>query len=78
MKYVSLAVSILLLALMPIANAQTVTGQITGTVVDSAGAVVNRMFPHHTKLRRWSPPASPNLVQIAPTPQDELVDSCKK
>jgi Carboxypeptidase regulatory-like domain/TonB-dependent Receptor Plug Domain len=40
MKYVSLAVSSLLLALMPIANAQTVTGQITGTVVDSAGAIV--------------------------------------
>ena len=41
MRYVSSsAVAILLLAMMPIANAQTVTGQITGTVVDSAGAVV--------------------------------------
>jgi hypothetical protein len=40
MKYVSLAVAIFLLAMPPIANAQTVTGQITGTVVDSAGAVV--------------------------------------
>ena len=40
MKNVSLAVAFTLLALTPIANAQTVTGQITGTVVDSAGAVV--------------------------------------
>jgi hypothetical protein len=40
MKYVSLAVAIFLLAMMPIANAQTVTGQITGTVIDSAGAVI--------------------------------------
>ena len=40
MKYVSSAVAILLLAMMPIANAQTVTGLITGTVIDSAGAVV--------------------------------------
>jgi hypothetical protein len=30
----------LLLALLPIANAQSVTGQIAGTVVDSAGAIV--------------------------------------
>src|SRR6266853_4784258 len=30
----------LLLALLPTANAQTVTGSVTGTVVDSAGAVV--------------------------------------
>jgi Carboxypeptidase regulatory-like domain len=40
MRYVSSVVAILLLAMLPIANAQTVTGQITGTVVDSAGAVI--------------------------------------
>lgn len=40
MKYVSSAVALLLLALMPIANAQTITGQITGTVVDAAGAII--------------------------------------
>jgi hypothetical protein len=40
MKNVSLAVFVVLLALVPLANAQTVTGQITGTVVDSAGAVI--------------------------------------
>src|SRR5580704_12342401 len=39
MKYVPLAVLCLLVAMLP-ANAQTVTGQITGTVVDSGGAVV--------------------------------------
>jgi MoaA/NifB/PqqE/SkfB family radical SAM enzyme len=44
----------------------------------ATGAVVNRIFPHHTKLARWSPPASPDLVQIVPAPQDELVDSFKK
>jgi hypothetical protein len=40
MKYVSLALCLVLLAVLPVANAQTVTGQITGTVIDSAGAVI--------------------------------------
>src|SRR5580692_1929675 len=40
MKNVSIAVAIFLLAILPIANSQTTTGQITGTVVDSAGAVI--------------------------------------
>ena len=40
MKNVSIAVALFLLASLPIAIAQTTTGQITGTVVDSAGAVV--------------------------------------
>jgi hypothetical protein len=40
MKNVSLAVVLVLLALVPIANAQTVTGSVSGTVADSAGAVV--------------------------------------
>jgi len=40
MKNVSIAVALFLLAIAPIANAQTTTGQITGTVVDSAGAVI--------------------------------------
>jgi hypothetical protein len=40
MRHVSTAATLLLLAILPISNAQTVTGQLTGTVVDSAGAVV--------------------------------------
>ncbi len=40
MKNVSIAVALFLLAILPNANSQTTTGQITGTVVDSAGAVI--------------------------------------
>ena len=42
MKSTGVLVSLLfpLLALVPLANAQTVTGSITGTVVDPSGAVV--------------------------------------
>ena len=59
MKYVSLAVASLLLALMPIANAQTVTGQITGTVVDSAGAIVAGASVQVTKESRNRSAPSP-------------------
>jgi hypothetical protein len=40
MKSVIVVLMFPLLALMPIANAQSVTGQLTGTVVDSGGALV--------------------------------------
>jgi len=36
----AVAISLLLLAMLPTANSQSVTGQISGTVVDPAGAVV--------------------------------------
>lgn len=40
LRYLSFFALIAFLAIAPAANAQTVTGQITGTVVDAAGAVV--------------------------------------
>ena len=40
MSRVQVAAAIMLLAMLPTANAQSVTGQIAGTVVDPAGAIV--------------------------------------
>jgi sulfatase maturation enzyme AslB (radical SAM superfamily) len=45
----------------------------------STGALVNRVFPHKTQLRRWNQPAaSPALVQIEAAQERDYADTLKK
>jgi hypothetical protein len=45
----------------------------------ATGALVNRVFPHRTRLKRWTKPeVAPGLVQIAPPPNERKVEAVEK